>query len=147
MIEKFFLVRHFCLYVFVKFHKLKSNIFSCQLKKNFKWKWCNDNENNLSQKIFYLFCCFFQRKHTCVITWRTYLRMSIVRTIYDNAISKEQKCVRFKENILSSNKQNIDFNTLFYQCLVTSSRVSNSIVKYRYSLLFIDSNVSLFIEK
>ena len=47
---------------------------------------------------------------------------------------KNENVFDLRKKILS--KQNINFNTLFYQCLVTSSRVSNNIVKYRYSLLF-----------
>ena len=48
-----------------------------------------------------------------------------------------------RKNILSRNKQNTDFNNLFYQYIVTAFRVF-SIVKYRYSSLFINGVISLF---
>ena len=49
-----------------------------------------------------------------------------------------------RKNILSRNKQNTEFNNLFYQYIVTAFRVF-SIVKRRYPSIFRDGITSLFL--
>ena len=72
-----------------------------------------------------------------------YLWMSVFRTIYDNIISKDQKYVQLMEKYYFKKKKKIDFKTLFYHHIVSTFRIY-SIVKFRFSLPFIDSMAFTF---
>ena len=91
-----------------------------------------------------LFVLFIQINHTCVMSCIS------VNAIFEPCIviqyRKDGNVFNLRKNILSRNKQNIDFSTLFYQCIVTAFRVY-CIIKYLYLLFLIDSIAFTFYER
>ena len=126
-----------------KFQKLWSQNFAAvHWKKLLNESDVIINGNNLNRSIFRhfaLFCCCFQRNHTCVINCiYLFLEPYIVIQYWKN-----ENLFDLRKSIILRDKENIDFNTLFYQYIVTAFRVK-SIVRYRYSLLVIDTITSTF---
>ena len=87
--------------------------------------------------MFYFGCFFFQRSHTWLFTCISVNAEPCTQYRRIQYQKKNKNLFDLRKNILSRNKQNIDFNTSFYQYIVTF-RVYN-LAKYCHSLFFIDS--------